>query len=171
MTIEHIKVREMQEGDIPAVQAFLFTQLQALFNQERGQGAITDDVWGLKETYIIPLRHQLWLAYNEVNQTVVGTIAISQYNDRIKLLKGRYQLEQTAEIGRCYIAPELRCKGIGSRLLAVAEEFCRQHDYHIIYLHTHHFLPGGFHFWRKNNFTIIIDEGGDNQIVHMEKSL
>lgn len=170
MSIEHIKVRVMQPEDIPQVQTFLFSQLQALFNQE-GHGTITEDVWGLQEIYVLPERHQLWLAYNELDHGIVGTIAISQYNDRIQLLKGRYQLEQTAEIGRCYIAPELRCKGIGSKLLAEAEHFCKQQHYKVMYLHTHHFLPGGFHFWRKNKFEITIDEGGKDQIVHMEKML
>lgn len=171
MSDKEIKIIAMQEADIPRVQEFLLEQLATLFNKQSGQTAITKDILGLKEAYLLPARNQLWLAYSEPEQKVVGTIAISQYNGRIKLLEGRYQLAHTAEVGRCYVSAELRGKGIGSRLLAVAENFCRQYDYRTLYLHTHHFLSGGLQFWLKKGFVITIDEGGDYQLVHMEKQL
>lgn len=166
---EKITIRLLQEKDISAVQDFLMYQLETLFNQ-KGQQAITGDIWGLKSNYIDPPRHQMWAVFDD-QERVVGTIAICQYNDRIEILKGRYSLEKTAEIGRCYIDESLRRKGIGAKLLEEAERFCRENGYDILYLHTHHFLPGGYNFWKKNGFIPFADVGGENQIVHMEKSV
>lgn len=167
MDSRNIVIRKIDNSDIASVQNFLLGQLQDLFSQD-GQSAVTDDVWGLAKLYIEPVRNQMWAAFTP-DGTVTGTIAICEYNDRITVLKGRYPKATTAEIGRCYIDKTLRRQGIGSRLLKEAEAFCREQGYRMIYLHTHHFLPGGFHFWQSQGFTITLDEGGSYELVHMEK--
>lgn len=164
-----MQIRAITAQDIPKVQEFLMKHLKELFNKE-GQAAITNDVWGLEGSYIVPERNNMWGAYDE-NDELIGTIAIAEYNGRIVPLKGRYDLPLTAEIGRCYINENMRRKGIGKQLLDVAEEFCLDKGYKIIYLHTHHFLPGGYNFWKKNDFLVVLDEGGSYDIVHMEKKL
>ncbi|HWR07898.1 GNAT family N-acetyltransferase [Sporomusa sp.] len=167
MDARNIVIRKIDNNDIDCVQNFLLGQLQDLFSQD-GQGAITADVWGLAKLYIEPARNQMWAAFSPEG-AVIGTIAICEYNDRIAVLKGRYPGKTTAEIGRCYIDKTLRRQGIGAKLLKEAEDFCRQQAYNMIYLHTHHFLPGGFHFWQSQGFEITLDEGGSYQLVHMEK--
>lgn len=169
MDARKIVIRKIDNNDIASVQNFLLGQLQALFSQE-GQSAVTDDVWGLAKLYIEPVRNQMWAAFSP-DGTVIGTIAICEYNDRIAALKGRYPQKTTAEIGRCYIDKTFRRQGIGSKLLKEAEAFCREQEYQMIYLHTHHFLPGGFHFWQSQGFVIVLDEGGSYQLVHMEKAV
>ncbi len=163
----NIMIRKINNNDIASVQKFLLGQLEDLFSHD-GQSAITDDVWGLAKLYIEPDRNQMWAAFSPEG-TVIGTIAICEYNDRITILKGRYPRKTTAEIGRCYIEKTLRRQGIGSRLLEEVKAFAYEKEYEIIYLHTHRFLPGGFHFWEKQGFRIIVEEKGDAQIVHMEK--
>lgn len=167
MDARNIAIRKIDNRDITSVQNFLLGQLQDLFSQD-GQSAVTDDVWGLAKLYIEPVRNQMWAAFSP-DGTVIGTIAICEYNDRIAVLKGRYPQTTTAEIGRCYIDKTLRRQGIGSRLLKEAEGFCREQGYRMIYLHTHHFLPGGFHFWQSQGFAVTLDEGGSYELVHMEK--
>lgn len=167
MDSRNIVIRKIDNSDIASVQNFLLGQLQDLFSQD-GQSAVTDDVWGLAKLYIEPARNQMWAAFAP-DGTVLGTIAICEYNDRITVLKGRYPQTTTAEIGRCYLDKTLRRQGIGSRLLKEAEAFCREQGYQMIYLHTHHFLPGGFHFWQSKGFAITLDEGGSYELVHMEK--
>lgn len=162
-------IRPIRAEDIGAVQDFLFTQLQELFAQD-GQAAITDDVWGLGKTYLEPDNCNMWAVFTPAG-TVVGTAAICAYNGRIELLKGRYHLPTTAEVGRCYIDAKLRRQGIGSKLVEAMTQFCKDHGYRTMYLHTHHFLPGGFNFWQKQGFAITIDQGGSLEIVHMEKIL
>ena len=165
----NIVIRKIVNSDIASVQHFLLGQLQELFSHD-GQSAITDDVWGLEKLYIEPARNQMWAAFS-AEGAVIGTIAICEYNNRIAVLRGRYPGKTTAEIGRCYIDETLRRQGIGSQLLKEAEDFCREQAYNMIYLHTHHFLPGGFHFWQSQGFEITLDEGGAYQLVHMEKTV
>jgi GNAT superfamily N-acetyltransferase len=164
-----MEIRKIDGRDIAPVQEFLFEQLKDLFARE-GQGAVTGDVLGLSRSYIEPERNQMWAAFSPEG-AVIGTIAICEYNDRIEVLKGRYPRPTTAEIGRCYIDKALRRQGLGARLLETAEAFCREQGYRTIYLHTHHFLPGGFNFWRKQGFRIVLDEGGSYELVHMEKDV
>ena len=103
-------------------------------------------------------------------QELIATLAVCQYNDRITELRGRYNLRETAEICRCYVDERYRRQGIGSQLFALADVFCQQHQYKTLYLHTHHFLPGGYHFWLRNNFKVIMDMQDEWQLVHMESS-
>ena len=165
------KVRPIQKEDIQVVQAFLMHQLKTLFFQDK-QGAITDDVLGLEKMYLWPERNNLWAAFDQ-NGKVVGTGAICIYNDRIDCIKGRYHLPETAEIGRCYVDEMIRRQGIGSEIMAAMVKFCQEKEYKKMYLHTHHFLPGGFDFWKKQGFEILIDDGQDGgyETIHMEKIL
>ena len=165
------KVRPIQKEDIQVVQAFLMHQLKTLFFQDK-QGAITDDVLGLEKMYLWPERNNLWAAFDQ-NGKVVGTGAICIYNDRIDCIKGRYHLPETAEIGRCYVDEMIRRQGIGSEIMAEMVKFCQEKEYKKMYLHTHHFLPGGFDFWKKQGFSILIDDGQDGgyETIHMEKIL
>ena len=165
------KVRPIQKEDIQVVQAFLMHQLKTLFFEDK-QGAITDDVLGVEKMYLWPERNNLWAAFDQ-NGKVVGTGAICIYNDRIDCIKGRYHLPETAEIGRCYVDEMIRRQGIGSEIMAEMVKFCQEKEYKKMYLHTHHFLPGGFDFWKKQGFEILIDDGQDGgyETIHMEKIL
>ena len=79
-------------------------------------------------------------------------------------------MTETAEICRCYVDKRYRRQGIGRQLLAFAETFCEQQQYTRLYLHTHHFLPGGYSFWQRNDFQVVMDMHDDWQLVHMERS-
>ncbi|WP_371378552.1 N-acetyltransferase family protein [Sporomusa aerivorans] len=169
MNKEDLVIRPIRPADIKAVQSFLLRQLKELFSQE-GQPAMTEDVWGLEKRYVEPANCNMWGIFTPAGE-VAGTAAICTYNDRIALLKGRYNLPVTAEVGRCYIDQRLRRQGLGAKLLAEMTAFCREQGYAIMYLHTHRFLPGGFNFWKKEGFVITLDEGGSAELVHMEKWL
>ena len=171
MVEKSYKVRSIQKEDIQAVQAFLMYQLKALFFQEN-QGAIIEDVWGLEKRYLQSERNNLWAVFDQ-DEKVVGTGAICTYNDRIECIKGRYYLPETAEVGRCYVDETIRRQGIGSMIMAAMVQFCQEKGYKKMYLHTHHFLPGGFNFWQKQGFEILIDDGYDGgyETIHMEKIL
>ena len=164
-------VQPIRKEDIQEVQTFLMKQLKTLFFQEN-LGAITTDVLGLEKMYLQTERNNLWVAFSW-NGKVVGTGAICTYNDRIECMRGRYHLPETAEVGRCYVDETIRRQGIGSEIMAAMVKFCREKEYKKMYLHTHHFLPGGFNFWQKQGFEILIDDGHDGgyETIHMEKIL
>ena len=160
--------REITRDDIPAVQSVIIRHLNLYFNAGRALPTASDDVFDLQGNYLERERNQLFGVWNE-QQQIIGTLAICQYDDRIEMLHGRYNLPETAEICRCYVDQRYRRQGIGSQLVSLAEQFCEQQRYKILYLHTHHFLPGGYQFWRRNLFNVFMDVGDEWQIVHMEK--
>jgi GNAT superfamily N-acetyltransferase len=116
------------------------------------------------------LRNAFFIAYNE-NHKIIGAISISFYDNRIDKLKKRYQNKNIAEIGRCYVNEEYRRCGIGSKLFELAKSFAHNKSYEKLYLHTHYFLPGGYHFWQKMGFKITLDEKNNLQTVHMERNI
>ncbi len=111
----------------------------------------------------------IFIALNE-KEEVVGVIALSDYDDRIESIKGRYRTGQTAEMSRCYVHEAYRRCGIGARLFELLTAFAKEKGYEMLYLHTHYFLPGGFLFWSAMGFAITLDEDdGVWQTVHMER--
>jgi len=166
---QEIIVRTVTTENIDVAKQFLLRQCKELYGGEISASQYKD-IENLENNYIKPVRNTILGAFTP-DDKLVGTIAASTYNDRIASLKGRYQLDTTAEIGRCYIDAELRRQGIGSLLFDKIIDFCREQGYRILYLHTHRFLPGGFAFWQKQGFTITIDEGDSYETVHMENLL
>jgi len=166
---QDILIRPIRKEDIDAVQDFLLQQLKEHLTQEL-QVSINKDVWQLEITYLEPENSGMWGVFTREGE-LVGTAAVCPYNDRMALLKGRYDSKNTAEVGRCYIAKHLRRQGIGTRLFQIIAAFCQKQGYHIMYLHTHRFFPGGLKFWENQGFTITVDEEGAAQIIHMERVL
>ncbi|HHU0690599.1 GNAT family N-acetyltransferase [Citrobacter sp. Marseille-Q3906] len=160
--------REITETDIPAVQSFIIRHLNLYFNANRPLPDSSQDVLALRSQYIHQPRNLLIGVWDE-QQQLIATLAVCQYDDRISTLRGRYNLSTTAEICRCYVEQNYRRQGIGGQLVSLAEQFCLRQQYKTLYLHTHHFLPGGYPFWLRHHFTELLDEGGEQQIVHMEK--
>ncbi|AXH09089.1 GNAT family N-acetyltransferase [Malaciobacter halophilus] len=107
----------------------------------------------------------------DTSNSIVASISISIFDNRIKPLQQKYKNRKIAEIGRCYVKKEYRRQGIASKLLNLATLFAINKEYEKMYLHTHYFLPGGFNFWKKMGFCITLDEKDSLQTVHMEKSL
>ena len=140
--------REITEADISSVQSFIIHHLNLYFNANRPAPEPHADVLNLRSHYLHQPRNLLLGAWNN-RQQLIATLAVCQYDDRIPALRRR--------------------QGIGSQLVLLAEQFCDQQQYKTRYLHTHHFLPGGYQFWLRNHFTVYFDEGGEQQIVHMEK--
>lgn len=162
-------IRPAKLTELSLVKNFLLEQCKILYH-----GAISpnqyQDLEQLQEKYFSPEKHTLLGAFLP-NGQLVGTIAISAYNDRIDCIKGRYTAFSVAEVGRCYLAPELRRVGIGSLLFQAAVHFAQTTEYKYLYLHTHKFLPGGYNFWLKKGFTILLDQADVHQTVHMELDL
>ncbi|HGY5078346.1 GNAT family N-acetyltransferase [Citrobacter freundii] len=162
--------REITESDIPAVQSFIIRHLNLYFQANRPTPRPDEDILDLRSHYLHHPRNLLLGAW-DAHQQLIATLAVCQYDDRIMALRGRYDLANTAEICRCYVEQEHRRRGIGRQLMTLAEAYCQHQQYKTLYLHTHHFLPGGYQFWCNNHFNVFLDEGGEQQIVHMEKHI
>lgn len=163
-----VSIRNIQKTDVEAAQRFLLQNLKDLYNIDDDYPN-NKDIWKMEEVYLNTASNAILGAFDETGQ-IVGTIAVRPYDDRILAVKGRYGGRFTADLGRCYIEKSLRRKGIGSLLVQEIFRFCQETGYEMIYLHTHKFLPGGFHFWQKQGFEITMEEAED-ETVHMEKRL
>ncbi|WP_078552354.1 GNAT family N-acetyltransferase [Bacillus alkalicellulosilyticus] len=161
-----MEVRVVKKEEIPQVSQFVEETMKSVFPfplSEMSKRDLTDmdSLFLAKEkaTFIAAFDHD----------AVVGTIAVRPYDDRIASIKGRYKADDTCEIIKCYVEAKRRQQGIGSLLFAEAERYCAEVGYRIMYLHTHHFLPGGLFFWKKKGFITVLDEGGEMETVHLEK--
>lgn len=123
-----LRFSEMTHADIPAVQSFLIKHLNLFFNAGRVMPAAEEDIFDLRQQYILQERNLLLCAWSE-KQELIATLAVCQYDDRITELRGHYNLPETAEICRCYVDARYRRQGIGSRLFALAQMFCQQQKY------------------------------------------
>lgn len=166
--VKAIRYEKVSEASFEKAEVFIWQQCQLHYGKK-----IMPERYALLRARIkAEMRREaccaLFMALNAKDE-VVGVVALSDYDDRIDSIKGRYKEEMTAEISRCYVHEAYRRCGIGARLFTLAHSFAKQKGYAMLYLHTHYFLPGGFSFWNAMGFEITLDEGGAWQTVHMER--
>ncbi|WP_281884265.1 GNAT family N-acetyltransferase [Paenibacillus sp. YYML68] len=162
VTIEPIKLEQIENvlQFVTAVREEVFPMLPV--------GQVPVDMQKLEQTYI-DSEAAIFLVAAAEDGSILGTVGVVTYDDRIQQVKGRYRLERTAEIVRCYVHAAARRTGIGSMLVREALRFSEQHGYEQLYLHTQRFLPGAVGFWERHGFTIVCEETDDWQTVHMER--
>lgn len=166
---DQVYIRPLDSDDVDKAQTFLFGMVKQMFDMDR-HPVFHKDIIELHSTYIEDEDHIILGAFTK-EHVLIGTIAMKHFVDRFKSLKGFYDESKTAEIGRCYLNPNWRRKGVGSELFYNMVNFCRASDYKQIYLHTHRSLPGGFDFWLKMGFEVTIEEEDASKTIHMEKRL
>ena len=95
---------------------------------------------GLTEFLLNPAGGELWIA--EVDEKIVGAIAITKFNDKIAQL--RWFIIDEAYQGR----------GLGNKLMKVALDFCKEKKYQHVFLWTVSILEPARHLYKKFNFTL-----------------
>lgn len=166
--MEHIKVRELTQNEVEAGRSFLFEMVEDLFNKKRDE-KIHSDIYNLEEFYLHTKDHILLGAFDK-DENIIGTIALKTFINRFKAIETRYDVK-TAEVGRCYVRESFRRKGIGKLLFDEAVESSHKLGYKMLYLHTHPHLPGGFDFWLKSGFEVVLVEDENIPTIHMELPL
>jgi len=166
---DQVDIRPLDLEDLDKAQTFLFGMVKQMFDMDR-HPIFHKDIIELDSTYIEDEDHIIFGAFTKEN-VLIGTIATKHFVDRFESIKGIYDESKTAEIGRCYLDANWRRKGIGSELFHKMIAFCRASRYELLYLHTHRSLPGGFDFWLKMGFEIIVEEDDASKTIHMEKKL
>lgn len=161
-------IKELQKEDTKEAGRFLLTTMEEAFPHPLSETARLDALY-MNERLVQPQRTAVFGAY--IDGEAAGTIAVRPYDGRIASIEGRYDLKETCEIIKCYVDPAMRKKGIGTALLRELLHFCRQNDYHMLYLHTQLFLEGGLSFWKKQGFSVIAEENDEWETVHMEGKL
>ncbi|WFA09310.1 GNAT family N-acetyltransferase [Tissierella sp. Yu-01] len=167
--LDQISIRIINAEEVPVAQEFLFRMVKDLYNFDR-HPVYHKDIINMEEIYINKKRNSIMGAFTQ-DGSLIGTIAVKQFDNRFMVLKGMYRGELTAEVGRCYLNEDYRKKGLGSLLLDNLIKFCRENGYEKLYLHTHKHLPGGFDFWRKKGFIVTVEEDNIEKNVHMEREI
>jgi GNAT superfamily N-acetyltransferase len=162
--MHQLNIKVVPKEALPEAQDYLFHMVECLFEKKRNRQTHYD-IFECYDFYLENPEHILIGAY--IENRLVGTVALKTFVDRFECLKGRYKTK-TAEVGRCYIHPEYRRKGIGSKLFSAVLEEAKALSYDMLYLHTHPNLPGGYDFWLKTGFEIVCVEKGNPDTIHME---
>ena len=101
---------------------------------------------------------------------IVATIGFLPYDHRFEHID--YPGLNVVELVRLFVLPEYRRSGLASELYQTLKAAAVEAGVHVMYLHTHPFLPGAIDFWRKRGFTLInVDSDPVWQTTHMELRL
>ena len=130
-------IHEITVDEIEPVSTFLYQTMAEVYPFPLSEASLRD-ISEMERLFLSSPYTTVIAAF--IDQEVVGTIAVRPYDDRIPLLKKRYDLDTTCEIIKCYVKQDLRQQGIGTRLFEHAQAFCQKTNYSMVYLHTHRFL-------------------------------
>lgn len=171
MTEKHTyTIKKVEEKECAKVVAFMMDVRREVFPMI-DYHSIPEDLEHVQEHYIDRDDAALFAAITEAGD-VIGTIAYVRYDDRFHQLHALYAQVYTTELVRCYVDPNVRRHGVGTRLYQAVLQSIQVAGYEKIYLHTHPFLPGGVHFWRAQGFVERLNEVDSYwKTIHMDTSL
>ena len=99
--------------------------------------------------------------YAQFNKTDSIKNAVVVYVDEIAAGCGAFKLyqDEVAEIKRMYVDPQMRGKGIASKILIELENWAREEGYTSAILETGHNFPEAVALYQKNGFVITENYG------------
>ena len=119
---------------------FIYNTMQKELNIEKSLlDKITIDLKNINKNYISK-NGQMWLAVDNTNDTVIGTISIIENEKGI------------GELKRFYVEREYRDKKIGYALYTIAEEYSIYKNFNALYLASGAELKKAHEFYEKNGW-------------------
>jgi ribosomal protein S18 acetylase RimI-like enzyme len=153
--------------DISACKEFML----GIIKNEFGYDFNPDWHWDIDQVEKVYLQNRGCFFVAKYQNKIVGTIAVRPYDKNYVELKEICD-SNTASIWRHYIMQEYRRKGIGRKLLSLAENFIKSSKYNQTYLHTQRTIPGSAEYWLSQGFEIILENKSDPlKTVHMIKKI
>ncbi|MBM7583583.1 DNA-binding MarR family transcriptional regulator/N-acetylglutamate synthase-like GNAT family acetyltransferase [Bacillus pakistanensis] len=133
-----VSIRSFQPGDV----GFVAHLHGRLYDETYKFGPMFEYyvMKGLTEFMMNTDGGQLWVA--EVNGEIVGSIAITKYN------------EKTAQLRWFVLDEEYQGMGLGKRLMETAIHFCKEQGYQHVFLWTVSILNKARHLYQKYHFTL-----------------
>ncbi len=132
-----MKIVPFEEKHKEQVRNLIFDVLEGEFGHHSKSGR--PDVKNISEHYQKDSKSNFWVALDE-NDSVVGTIALSNLNENIGNLR------------RLYVKTEMRGQGIAGKLFSVLLDFAKGHGYKEIYLSTWETATDALRFYEKHDF-------------------
>ena len=158
------KIRTFEDTDYSEVRSlFQRSLLEFSGNYITGmrlyvQSSLADDLIDIKKFYLGSLLNHFWVA--EVDGAVKGMVGIETKGDG------------TAELRRMSVAKEVRRLGIASKLIEVAEDFCKSLGHKRINLTTVTLLVPAIKLYEKYGYTLQREESyGDITGLQFVKTL
>lgn len=167
MDIDIIELKE-EHLEQYKVEEFLFRLIKESFDLDYVP-EFHYDVKGLTEYYISPSRNNFYIAI--ADNKIIGSAGIREYDKNYDIKGKTYNQEDTASLYRIYVDSEYRHNGIATKMIKKIEEFCKEHDYREIYLHTQKDSYGALDFWLSQNYEITEITNDEYGTIHMEKIL
>ena len=124
-----------------------------------------------KSTYSHP-NGRLLLA-STPSTPIAGIIAYRKYDSRFTFPGLLFDdTTNVVEVVRLFVNPELRGRGIATKLIKALVQQAREDGVMTMYLHTHPFLPGAQYLWEKEGWRVVVrEEEGPWWTIHMRREL
>ena len=159
-----LKIRTFEDADYSEVRS-LFERSLSEFSgcyvtgmRSYIQSSLAEDLIDIKKHYLGSLVNHFWIA--EMDGAVKGMVGIESKGDG------------TAELRRMSVDKEVRRSGIASKLLEVAEDFCKGVGQKRINLTTVTLLGPAIKLYEKYGYTLQGEEAyGDITGLHFVKTL
>lgn len=170
--ITYFNIKPMETRDIKhyGVKNFIFK----IINEEFGYGYVPEyhqDIIKIEDYYIKPAKNVFLLATHKNSGKLIGTLGIRAYDKNYDMFNEIYNSKNTASIWRVFIDKKWRRNGVGSKLVGMAEKFCKDNGYKNLYLHTQKIVDGSLDFWISKGYRITRDMENKLGTVHMEKNI
>ena len=147
------------------VLGFLLHARAALFAGRMDLDTVPPDLEGFAQVY--GTAPGCMLAAWSAEGRIVGSIACRAYDHRFPQL--HYPRHGVVEVVRLYVDPHQRRQGLARRLFMALKAHALAQGAHMLYLHTHPFLPGAIDFWRAMGFSLLcVDDDPQWQTTHMQ---
>lgn len=105
---------------------------------------------------------------------IAGIIAYRKYDNRFKFPELVFDdaANVVVEVVRLFVNPELRGRGIATKLIRALVRQAREDGVRTMYLHTHPFLPGAQYLWEKEGWRVVVREEEEPWwTIHMRREL
>lgn len=159
-------VSEDRAAEAAALMARVMAEIYPRFSPDQ----IREKVGTIGRVYLRPAESGLLAVFNRTGR-IVAMSGVKRWDDRIVSMRGRWPVEETAELDRVYVQSEWRRRGLGERLVEATESFCWERGYRSICLHTHRFLNGAWNFWKQRGYRTVAEMEDDWQTIFMDKRL
>lgn len=140
--MEPITIRPITSADDAAIAKIIRDNLEMFHLDIPGTAYFDPELDCLSAYYqALPDKRRYFIAATD-NGTVIGGVGVAEFPG--------FQL--CAEIQKLYLSDREKGKGLGKKLIQIAEEFARSAGYDVLYLETHTNLKAAIGLYEKLGF-------------------
>lgn len=140
--MEPITIRPITSADDAAIAIIIRDNLEMFHLDIPGTAYFDPELDCLSAYYqALPDKRRYFIAATD-NGTVIGGVGVAEFPG----------FQRCAEIQKLYLSDREKGKGLGKKLMQIAEEFARSAGYDVLYLETHTNLKAAIGLYEKLGF-------------------